>query len=371
MGSYIIVGAGILGASTAYHLAKLGETVAIIDRKDLGQATEAAAGIICPWLTNRRNKAWYRLVENGAKYYPKLIRELEEAGEKDTGYANVGAINIFDTDEKLDKKMETALKRKENTPEMGEITRLTPAETKALFPPLSEEFGAVHIGGAARVNGASLRDALIRASEKYGAKIERGNASLLFEESQVMGVCVNGKNLFADQVIVTAGAWAHQLLAPLGMQFQVTSQKAQIIHLQIPNTDTSAWPVVMPPYNQYMLTFEGGKVVIGTTHEDNAGFDYRVTMGGVHGILDKALRVAPGLATSTYAETKVGFRPFTPGFLPVIGPVPHTTGLIVANGLGASGLTSGPYLGRELANIAIGQATELDLKDYDVNYAFV
>ena len=59
MKKFIVIGAGILGASTAYHLAKAGKDVVIIDRQDQGQATDAAAGIICPWLSQRRNKAWY------------------------------------------------------------------------------------------------------------------------------------------------------------------------------------------------------------------------------------------------------------------------------------------------------------------------
>lgn len=51
MKSYIIIGAGILGASAAYHLAKAGAEVTVIDRKHPGQATDEAAGIVCPWLS--------------------------------------------------------------------------------------------------------------------------------------------------------------------------------------------------------------------------------------------------------------------------------------------------------------------------------
>lgn len=70
MKKVIIIGAGILGASTAYQLAKLGAKVLIIDRKDKGQATDAAAGIICPWLSQRRNQVWYRLAKAGARFTP-------------------------------------------------------------------------------------------------------------------------------------------------------------------------------------------------------------------------------------------------------------------------------------------------------------
>ena len=115
-------------------------------------------------------------------------------------------------------------------------------------------------------------------------------------------------------MIVTGGAWAAQLLDPLGIQFKVDFQKAEIVHLQLPNINTSNWPVVMPPSDQYILAFENGRIVAGATHEDNAGFDHRVTAGGMHEILQKALNFAPGLQDSTVLETRVGFRPFTPDF---------------------------------------------------------
>ncbi|MGP4078422.1 NAD(P)/FAD-dependent oxidoreductase [Pseudalkalibacillus sp. R45] len=366
MKKYIVVGAGILGASTAYHLAKAGAKVIVVDRKDPGQATEAAAGIVCPWLSQRRNKAWYRLVKGGARYYPALIKDLEADGETNTGYSRVGAISLHTDENKLDKMAERALKRREDAPDIGEVTRLTPAQTKALFPPLSEDYASVHVSGAARVNGGALRKALIQAAEKNGATTLNGDAELIHKGNRVTGVKVKGQAIDADQVILTTGAWSQELLQPLGWKFELYSQRAQIMHLEIPDTQTSGWPVVMPPNNQYLLSFDDGRIVVGATHEDEVGFDRRVTAGGIREILDKALDVAPGLNDSTILEMRVGFRPFTPGFLPIIGPVPKVEGLLLANGLGASGLTSGPYLGSELAKLALGKKLELNLDDYDV-----
>jgi D-amino-acid dehydrogenase len=366
MQTYIVVGAGILGASTAYHLAKAGANVTLVDRHDLGQATDAAAGIVCPWLSQRRNKAWYQLAKSGARYYPTLIKELEADGVTDTGYARVGAISLHADEKKLDKMEERAHKRRQDAPEIGEITRLSPNETQLLFPPLSEQYNSLHISGGARVNGRALRNALVDSAKNHGASFLKGDATLAFRDRRVTGVRIGKRLLCADQIIVTAGAWSRELLQPLGVDFLVTSQKAQIVHLEIPQTDTSEWPVVMSPNNQYILTFEDGRVVVGATHEDEVGFDYRVTAGGLHEIFNKALEVAPGLANSTMLETRVGFRPFTPGFLPIIGPLPNYEGLLIANGLGASGLTTGPYLGSELAKLALGRKIEIDLDDYDV-----
>lgn len=366
MKSYIIVGAGILGASTAYHLAKAGAEVTVVDRQDPGQATDAAAGIVCPWLSQRRNKVWYRLAKGGAKYYPSIIRQLEADGESETGYKRVGAISIHTDENKLQKMVERAEKRREDAPEIGELTLLTSEETRHRFPLLSEEYLAVHVSGAARVDGRLLRDALLNGAKKHGASFLQGDATLLNDNQRIKGVKIGKEVVRADGVIVTAGAWAKELFQPLGINFLVSSQKAQILHLEAGGGETDEWPVVMPPNDQYLLAFPEGRVVAGATHENDVGFDHRVTAGGLHEILHKAIEVAPGIGEGTVLETRVGFRPFTPGFLPVFGAMPGLEDVWVANGLGASGLTVGPYLGSELAKLALGEPTELDPADYDV-----
>lgn len=370
MKKFVIVGAGILGASTAYELSKRGANVVIVDRKDKGQATDAAAGIICPWLSQRRNQAWYFLAKEGARYYPHLIEELEKDGETHTGYNRVGALSIHKEVEKLVKMEGRAIKRKETAPEIGEIAQLPPEKTKSLFPPLDEEFASLYISGAARVDGRSLRDSLLRAAQKNGATLVRGNATLQYEGNRVLGVKTSEETIESDSVLVCAGAWANPLLQPLGVHFKVTFQKAQIIHLELPDANTDLWPVVMPPSDQYLLAFDHQRIVIGATHENNAnGYDIRVTASGLQEVLNKALGVAPSLANATFLEARVGFRPFTPGFLPVIGALPDWDGILLANGLGASGLTVGPYLGSQLAKLALGMEVDLDMQAYDIRGA--
>lgn len=371
MKKVIVVGAGILGASTAYQLAKMGTEVLIVDRKDKGQATDAAAGIICPWLSQRRNQAWYQLAKAGARFYPELIEELKSEGETETGYAQVGALSVHHDIEKIRKMEERAQTRKADAPEIGEIVRLDEKETREFFPLLSEQYQSVYISGAARVDGRALRDALLRSALRNGAALVTGDAILQYHSNRVTGVMVGDKSYLADEVIVCAGAWAKQLLEPLGVHFNVSFQKAQILHMQVPGaTNTSTWPVVMPPSNKYLLTFDNQKIVVGATHEDNTnGYNTSVTAGGLQELLDKGLEVAPDLLNSTFQEVRVGFRPYTPEFLPVIGPIPGWNGVIVANGLGASGLTMGPYLGNQLAKIVLELDIDIDISQYDVQKA--
>ncbi|MGG6311639.1 NAD(P)/FAD-dependent oxidoreductase [Paenibacillus macerans] len=372
MQKFIVIGAGILGASAAYQLSRSGAEVIIVDRKERGQATDAAAGIICPWLSKRRNRAWYKLAVEGARFYPSLIEELERKGETDTGYARVGALRIYREDEKL-KLVELeklAAKRKQDAPEIGDVNLLSSNEVKRLFPPLEDGYTALHISGAARVDGRALRDALLRAAIRNGASLLNGEARLRFKGTTVTGVRVGDASIDADAVLVCAGAWANPLLEPLGVDFKVTFQKAQIVHLALPETDTNHWPVVMPPGDQYILAFADHRIVIGATHEnDPPGYDARVTAGGLQEVFYKALEVAPGLENGTFLEARVGFRPFTPGFLPVIGALPGWNGICVANGLGASGLTMGPYIGAQMAKLALGLEPDIDLQEYGVEGA--
>lgn len=371
MQKVIVVGAGILGASTAYHLSQKNVDVTVIDFEHKGQATDAAAGIICPWLSQRRNKAWYALAKGGAAFYPSLIKNLEEDGETATGYRQVGALSLQTDPTKLNKMMMRAEEKRLEAPEIGSIKHLSSEETIAQFPPLSSEFESVQVSGAARVNGRELRQALINASMKNGADFIKGFAELIQTNGEVTGVKVGNELYSGDTIIIAAGAWAPELLKPLGIDLQVKEQKAQIVHLQFEQTKTNHWPVIMPPNDQYILTFDDGKVVIGATHENDMNFDKRVTAGGLHEIIDKALSIAPGLADATFVEARVGFRPVTPNFLPIIGEVPGAKGLLLANGLGSSGLTVGPYLGAQLAKLALEEPLDIQLELYKVDDALI
>ncbi len=366
--TYIVVGGGILGASAAYHLSKMDANVLIIDRKHEGQATDAAAGIICPWLSQRRNQSWYRLASGGARFYPGLISELAQQGEEETGYARVGALSLHRDHDKILAMQKRALKRLEAAPEIGEITLLNEDEVQHRFPLLDRGYEAVHVSGAARIDGRLLRDALLRAAVRQGAQIIHGEAELQSDASRVTGVQVNGKTYTADETIVCAGAWAADVLGKLEIPFQMHYQKAQIMHLQLETTeDTGKWPVVIPPTDQYLLAFEGQRLVIGATHENDVdGYDTRVTPGGMQEVLNKGLELAPQLAQSTFTEMRVGFRPFTADFLPVFGSMPGWNGLFIANGLGASGLTMGPYIGYLLAQLVAGEPTEVPVEDYSI-----
>jgi D-amino-acid dehydrogenase len=359
----IVVGSGILGASAAYHLAVAGVRVTVVDAAHDGKATSAGAGIVCPWATKVVDPAFYAFYRAGAAYYAPLVAALGDAGETALGYRKVGALVTADDPGELAAATARVRARAAEDPGAGTVEAIDGAAARALFPPLRPDRPSLFVSGAARVDARLLAAALLRAAVARGAQVRTGTVDLVRAGHRV--VCrLDGVALEAEQTIVAGGAWAPAILGAVGVALAVAPQRGQIVHLGLPGVDTSRWPVVLPMGAHYMLAFDDSRVVIGATRETGAGFDFRVTAGGQAEVLNFGLALAPGLASATVLETRVGFRPAPPGTVPMLGRPEGIDALVVGNGLGAGGLTMGPLAGRMLAQIALGQATDLDLAPY-------
>jgi D-amino-acid dehydrogenase len=358
----IVVGSGIVGSACAYAASGLGAEVILIDSDRSGRATSAGAGIISPWSSRVDDPHWHEMARSAARAYPALIGALAEDGETALGYRRVGALVLTETPQQQREISQRLLARQAEWPEMGDIDALDPRQARALFPPLRPDFSAVRIEGAARVDGRLISGALRRAAGRAGTTVIPGEATLRCAGGAVEGVNVAGEFLPADAVVAATGAWTDAFLQPAGITLGITPQRGQIAHFGLGMTDTSRWPAILPGgTGHYMLAFDDSRVVAGATRETGSGFDYRVTPGGLAEVLNQALATAPGLASGTYLETRIGFRPMGPGIRPLVGAVPGVEGLVVATGLGASGLTMGPYAGELAARAALGASLPMDL----------
>jgi D-amino-acid dehydrogenase len=362
----VVIGAGVVGASTAYHLVCAGAKTLLVDRRDVGRATDAGAGILSTAASTADPDPIERFEARAAQYYPHLIEQLRGAGAGDGGYAMCGALTVAIDDDELThfEQVRTGVRRWRAAKDEGH-GEIAPGAAKALFPPLAPVRGAIYSRRGARVDGRLLAAALLRAAERRGLEFRAAALEdLLVERGRVAGIRVAEERIACGHAVVAAGAWSKELGRRLGIDIPVEPQRGQIIHLGLPGIDTRAWPIVLAFRGHYMVPWEDSRVVVGATRETGSGFSPHTTAAGVTQVLTEALRVAPGLAQAEIREIRVGLRPASRDGLPILGPVPGIPNLLLATGHGSVGLQLGPYSGKVVADMIARGAADTEIAPF-------
>ena len=360
-----IIGAGIVGATAAYQLSKNKEVELVVYDDGVGQATKAAAGIICPWLSQRRNKDWYRLTARGASYYPELMAELQADGVTQLPYEQVGALVFKKTPELLEKLEKIAVERRKEEERIGTLTKIEAENISSYVPGWNGTHGAIHCSGGGRVDGKLLVEQQLFLAKQNGASVQQEKVSLTRDENgKVVVKTDKGLEPF-DKIIVSSGAWVKELIEPLGYYVDVRPQKGQLIELELETTEeTEKWPVCMLHGEIDILPFADGKIIVGATHENDQGFDLRDSQDLQQKMYEEACEVFPPLKEAKWLGSRIGTRAYTSDFLPFFGSVPGEETLFVASGLGSSGLTSGVWIGALLAQLSLGDTPLFNVDSY-------
>ena len=355
-----IIGVGIVGATVAYYLSKESDLEVTVFDHGQGQATKAAAGIISPWFSKRRNKAWYKMARLGADFYVDLLADLEKSGQEIDFYQRSGVFLLKKDETKLEELYQLALERRKESPLIGQLAILDKASANELFPGLQGFEHLLYASGGARVDGQLLVTRLLEASQVKLVK-EKVTLTPLASGYQI------DEEVF-DQVILATGAWLGHLLEPLGYEVDVRPQKGQLRDYQLAQ-DMEAYPVVMPEGEWDLIPFAGGKLSLGATHENDMGFDLTVDKTLLKQMEEAALPHYPVLSKATSRAERVGVRAYTRDFSPFFGQVPELAGVYAASGLGSSGLTTGPIIGYHLAQLVQEKELTLDPVNYPIaNY---
>jgi D-amino-acid dehydrogenase len=334
-----VVGGGLVGTATAYELARAGVHTVLYDRGDPGRATDAGAGILSPETAKRDDPVWTELVRAAGRHYETLVAALPG----DTGWARCGILQLATRDSDVP-PWEWVAQHASGAREVSAD------EARSMCPVLGEIKRALHHPGAARVDGRMMCAAMRRGAVAHGVEVR---------EESVDDISA----LDARAIVIAGGAWTPQVAKQLNVSLPVGPVRGQIMHLDVPDHDTSTWPIVQPVFAHYMVPWADNRVAVGATVED-AGFDVEVTAGGLQEILREALRVMPGLATARLREVRVGLRPWSADDLPILGPLPGHDDVHVATGHGANGLLVGPISGKLVADAVRGVQPDVDLTPF-------
>lgn len=335
-----IIGAGVVGSVAAFYLSQAGLQVDVYDESQ-GQATQAAVGIICPWISQRRNMEWYQLVEDGAQFYHQLMIDVEDH----SFYTQSGSLHLH---KNLDKLYQLALKRHASAKIMGDVQIL---EGESLKPYLMEGVlvdKALYIEGSACVDGARMVETLLTQACHFGAR--HIHKKVFLDATQPL--VIDGVGY--DGVIVSAGAWMSDVFQHLPLSIDVYPQKGQLIEYpHFFDIEEKHYPFIIPQGELDIMFDLNGSLIIGASHENEKGFDLKPDDEVLHRLHQEAIQYLPFLKGRFDYQSRVGTRAHSSDFNPFYGELPQIPNLYVASALGSSGLTSGPIIGYRLAQAII------------------
>ncbi len=155
----VVVGSGIVGAAADYEPVRTGVDVVLVDSLTPGRATSAGAGIACPWSSRVDDPDWYRIAVAGAAHYQEPPAALATGGETGFGCRRVGSLRLV-SEAESEEALRRVAGRAVESPMADEVELISARRARGLFPPLERDGPAIHIPGAARLDGRSVRDAM-------------------------------------------------------------------------------------------------------------------------------------------------------------------------------------------------------------------
>ena len=366
----LIIGGGIVGASVAYHAARAGLQVLVVDREDTGRATSAGAGIVSQSLVAHDVPQWTQLDAHAVAYYPQVVEMLADDGESDCGYATCDMLHLAfnDGDARIFAAMKpeiARLQRSIQSKSLQGVEYLSTGEAREFFPALAPVQEAIFEPGVGRVDGRQIARSLRDASVRHGATWLQENVQrLLISDTRAGGAVVDGEPVAAQAVVIAGGAWSAHFADQLAVAVGVRPQRGQIVHLGTPEQDTQHWPILHTLQGYYLVPWPDHRVAVGATREDGTGFDPSMTVAGIEEVFREAARMVPLLHDATLREIRVGLRPSSLDGLPILGRVTHIDGVLLATGHGPVGLTHGPYTGKLITDLLLERTPDVDLAPF-------
>ncbi|MCU0826767.1 MAG: D-amino acid dehydrogenase [Tabrizicola sp.] len=407
----LVLGAGVIGVTSAWYLAKSGHEVTVIDRQpapaletSFANAGEISPGYASPWaapgvplkalkwmfqehapLIIQPKMDWAKLswmarmlMNCTADAYSanksRMVRLAEYSRDclmelrAETGIAyderTQGTLQLFRTEKQVAAaEKDIAVLKADGVPfEVLDADQCVAAE-----PGLARARGK--IAGGLRLPGDETGDcfkftqSLSQMAEglgvtfRYGVDIE----ALEAERGRIVAVRTAEGRVTADAFVVALGSYSPMLVAPLGIKLPVYPVKGYSI--TVPIVDEARAPVstVMDETHKIAITRLGDRIRVGGMAEF-AGFDMSLKAKRQATLTHSVEDLFSGAGDQSKAAFWCGLRPMTPDGTPVVGRSP-VANLFLNTGHGTLGWTMAAGSGRVLADIVSGQRTEIEARD--------
>jgi D-amino-acid dehydrogenase len=410
----MVLGAGVIGTTCAYYLAKAGHEVVVVDRQD-GPAREtsfANAGGICPgfagpwaapgmpakvvrWLFSQhaplalrprldlhqwrwlarflrncdeahfaRNKArMQRIAHYSKRCLTELCAETGIAFDHNAG----GVLQLFRTDEELS----AAEKSTRVLAQFGVAHRILDATgVLAIEPALRTAAvtfaGGLHLPDDETGDCHAFTVALAELLQRRGVtfRFDTEITRLTVEGDRITGIVAAKDTLRADAYVVALGSAAARMLRPLGIDLPIYPVKGYSFTAEVDASVPAPRSSVMDEHYKVMITRMGTRVRAAGVAEVG-GYDRSISRNGPDTVLASLRELFPQAAALASSQPWAGLRPMTPDGPPYLGKSP-VANLFVNAGQGSNGWTQACGCGRIVADIVSGRTAEIDLEGFGV-----
>jgi sarcosine oxidase subunit beta len=359
----VVIGAGIIGSSTAFHLAKLGKRVIVIDKSSVASGMTKRSGALVRSFFPHASLA--RLAHASIRVY----QDWKNVVGGECGYKASGLVIVPDNVERLNQNI-ARLDR------IGIDARvLSAAQLREIEP--SARVDDIPLAGydpnAGFIDPVVATQSWVSRAKALGAKFQTGVLvrKIRTERNRVAAVETTTGEIQTTEVVVAAGIWSDRLLRPLGAEIGIQTERHQVAFFNRPEElragHAAFWDAASGVYfrpHSYGLTM-GGLMAERIEPGSPDQLDENVTAEFIRAVHGKIAARMPAMSKASFLRGHAGYYDSTADGLPVLGRAPGYAGLILAAGFGDAGLCVAPAAGACLAELIYdGETRSADLSAF-------
>ncbi|WP_170765645.1 GcvT family protein [Ruegeria lacuscaerulensis] len=371
--SVVVIGGGIMGCSTLYHLAQMGVSDAILlERNKLTSGTTWHSAAQVRALRHSQNLT--RMIQYSVDLYSRLEQETGQS----VGWIQKGSLSIAANKDRL-----THIKRQEALAHAYGVsaTSISAEEAKERWPMMNADdvIGAVWSPEDGRVSPSGVCAALIKAAKGLGAKLfeDTGVTGILTENGRVRGVETTQGTVMCDAIALCAGLWSREVGAMAGAE--VPALACEHFYLLTKPIDgiVGNTPTLSDHDNHLYIRDDSGGLLVGCFEPTGKPIapgvlDEHFEFGLLpedwdhfEPMMMNALHRLPALETAEVKMLLNGPESFTPDGMFMLGETAETRGLFLGCGMNSVGIASGGGAGMNLAHCILHGHTAYDLGEAD------
>lgn len=379
----VIIGAGVGGASIAYHLAEAGCTdVLVVDRAEpTSGSTFHSAGLVGQL---RGSLPLTRMMMHSVEVYRRLQAESVETG-RSPGWTEAGSLRLASTPERLDE-----LRRQHGWAKTFGLPMelVSPAEAHALFPLMDPTgvLGAAWMPTDGYLDPSGLTYALLGAAKAAGVKVESDVrvTGFVVDRGRIRRVVTDQGEISAETVVVACGMYTPEVAALAGVNVPIVPMAHQYLITRDVEGVTVDLPQLRDPDNLVYFRREGQGLLLGGYERDPAPWSIEGVPADFNNrllsedwdrfapLMTLACRRVPAAESAEIVQLVNGPEGFTPDNEFVLGES-HVAGFFVAAGFCAHGIAGAGGVGRVMAEwILDGEPTfdtwKMDIRRFGPQY---